>query len=248
MTARTRAAGGRAQALGPDAIRRRRLVAAALAMAGTPAGRAQPSGAAAGQGADAAGAVSAAPAPRASGLPIGAPLPAFDLPDALGRRHRHSDGPGQPLALVWVYTMCPYFRKHFESGTLPALMRETAARGVRWLLVESNRPDMRDYFDAKEAADILRRLGAGDTPVLMDDRAGLARAVGAQRSTHSAVFDARGRLAYIGGIDSIASVYPEDIPRATPYLRHALEDLLAARPLRRAQTEAYGCALVLARG
>ena len=187
------------------------------------------------------------PAAASAQASTGQSLPDFDLPDAKGRRWRREHLGGRPAALVWTMTSCPYFRKHFESGNLPALMRETMPRGMQWFIVESNRAEMRDYFDPSEGAEILRRLGAGDVPLLMDDRSELARAVGAQRATHCAVADAAGRLVYLGGIDSIDSVYPEDIARAVPHLRHAVEDVLAGRPPRLAASRAYGCALMLAR-
>ena len=172
----------------------------------------------------------------------------FTLPDAQGRRVRLSDFRGRLVVLQWINPGCPYMGKHYRSGSMGALQRETAARGVVWLVIESNDPTTRDYFDPSELAEWLRREGAGPHTLLMDDSGQVARAVGARTASHSYLVGPGGRLLYAGAIDSIASAKAEDIPRAVPHLRNAIEESLAGRAANPGLTRPYGCNLMLAPG
>lgn len=89
--------------------------------------------------------------------------------------------------------------------------------------------------DTQEA----ERRGYG-FPVLVDTGGALARAVGAEYATESFVLDSRGLVAYHGGFDSDRKQLHDD---ARPFLRDALDDLLAGTPLRTAESKALGCAL-----
>jgi hypothetical protein len=48
-------------------------------------------------------------------------------------------------------------------------------------------------------------------------------------------------LAYHGGVDSIASTKVEDISRAVPYVRRALDALATGGPIDPSVTRPYGC-------
>jgi hypothetical protein len=50
-------------------------------------------------------------------------------------------------------------------------------------------------------------------------------------------------LVYKGGIDSIPSADTADIARATQYIRVALDEILAGKPVAEASTRPYGCSL-----
>jgi hypothetical protein len=57
------------------------------------------------------------------------------------------------------------------------------------------------------------------------------------------IIDANGVLVYKGGIDSIPSSSTADIPKAKQYVRVALGEVLAGKPVTDASTRAYGCTL-----
>jgi hypothetical protein len=186
-----------------------------------------------------AGAAQAAPA-------LGEVAPDFTLPDATGRTVRLADLRGRLVVLQWINPGCPFLKKHYASGSLVALQRETVARGVQWLLVESNRPDTRDYFEPAELLDWLRGHRSPAQAVLMDDTSRVARAFGARTASHSYLLAADGRLLYAGAVDSIPSTRAEDIPRAVPHLRNALMAALAGEPAPVGLSRPYGCNLMLA--
>jgi peroxiredoxin len=77
-------------------------------------------------------------------------------------------------------------------------------------------------------------------PILVDPGATLARELGAEYATESFVLDRDGTVRYHGGLDSDRKTLHDD---ATPYLRDALDDLLARRPVRHVESKALGCAL-----
>jgi hypothetical protein len=52
-----------------------------------------------------------------------------------------------------------------------------------------------------------------------------------------------GVLLYAGGIDSIPSTDKDDIPKATNYVKQAVSEALAGKPLSAASTRPYGCAI-----
>jgi hypothetical protein len=89
-----------------------------------------------------------------------------------------------------------------------------------------------------DAAEAARRGYA--FPILLDRGGKLADSLGAQYATYSVVVDAQGRVRYRGGIDSDNMHLRDD---ATRYLGDALDDLLAGRSPRVAQTKTMGCAL-----
>ena len=57
------------------------------------------------------------------------------------------------------------------------------------------------------------------------------------------IIDAKGVLVYKGGIDSIPSSNAADIPKAKQYVRLALDEVLAGKPVTEASTQAYGCTM-----
>jgi len=57
------------------------------------------------------------------------------------------------------------------------------------------------------------------------------------------IVDAAGILVYKGGIDSIPSSDTADIPKATQYVRVALDQVLSGKQVAEASTRPYGCSL-----
>jgi hypothetical protein len=93
---------------------------------------------------------------------------------------------------------------------------------------------------ARERGAAARR--AYPYPILIDARGSVSRALGAEYATYTVVVDRAGRRVYAGGIDSDKTHLQED---ATPFLRDALDDALAGRPLRRPEGKVLGCALLV---
>lgn len=181
-----------------------------------------------------AGAVSAAPA-------VGQPAPDFTLRDTAGRTVKLSQYRGRHVVLEWTHPGCPYVRKHYESGNMPATQREATARGVVWLVIDSTASQ--DAVEPARLAGWMKERQAQPTAVLLDGDGVVGRSYGARVTPHMYIVDPRGRLAYAGGIDSIPSSNTDDIPRAVNYIRQGLGEALAGKPISVATTRAYGCSI-----
>jgi hypothetical protein len=134
--------------------------------------------------------------------------------------------------LVFFSPTCHCLEQH--DARLRALYDAYRPRGVQFLMVDS---EVRGSPAADEAE--ARRRGY-PFPIVQDRGATLADQLGADYATYSVVLDAEGRVRYRGGIDSDRTHLHDD---ATPYLQHALDDLLAGHAPRVAQGKALGCAL-----
>lgn len=133
-------------------------------------------------------------------------------------------------AIVCYSATCPCFAAHRER--LAGLHRELAPRGVRFLLVDSERHTDGDAVPAN----------LDGLPVLRDEGARLARALGARYATESFVFDAAGALRYRGGIDDERKSLG---PSPKTYLRDGLQSLLAGTAPALVTTKSLGCVLRL---
>ena len=57
------------------------------------------------------------------------------------------------------------------------------------------------------------------------------------------VIDPQGKLVYAGAIDDKRSANPADAKTANNYVRAALSEALAGKPVKVAQTQPYGCSV-----
>lgn len=84
---------------------------------------------------------------------------------------------------------------------------------------------------------------AAPSAMLMDEEGAAGRAYGARTTPHLSVVDPQGKLVYAGGIDSIPSSNAADILKATNYVRQALAESLAGKPVSAATRRPYGCSI-----
>lgn len=174
---------------------------------------------------------------------IGQPAPDFTVRDAAGKEVKLSQFRGKHVVLEWMNPGCPFVRKHYESGNMPATQKEAVAKGVVWLSVYSNDDEGWLYTKPAKLQEWARGKGAASTALLVDGNGAIGKAYGARTTPHMFVVGPRGVLLYGGGIDSIPSADKDDIPKATQYVRQALNEVLAGKPVSVASTRPYGCAI-----
>ena len=172
---------------------------------------------------------------------IGALAPGFTGTDSHGAAIALAQFAGKPVVLEWTNGGCPYVRKWYSSGAMQDLQRQAAAMGAIWLSVISSPPGEQGFAEGPHAHELTRTRNAAPAHVLLDPDQKLARLYGAMVTPHIFIVDATGKLAYMGGADSIPSARAEDIPRATPYVRDALTALAAGQPITTPVTRPYGC-------
>jgi peroxiredoxin len=174
---------------------------------------------------------------------LGKPAPAFSATDSNGKPWSLDALKGKVVVLETTNRDCPYVGKHYRAGNMQAQQREAAAKGVVWLTVAASAPGEQGFVTAAEANDTVKKNDAAPAAVLLDPQSRIARAYGATVTPHMYVIDATGVLVYRGGIDSIPSSSQSDIAKAKQYVRVALDEVLAGRPVTDASTRPYGCTL-----
>lgn len=179
----------------------------------------------------------------AHAIKVGQPAPAFTLTDAGGKAHNLSDYKNKFVVLEWYNKDCPFVRKHYDSKNMQTLQAAQKKRGVEWLQVISSAPGLQGYLEPKEALAQVKKEGATVTATLLDKDGKVGKAYEARTTPHMYVIDKQGTLIYMGAIDSISSADTEDVKKATNYVKAALDEALANKPVTTASTTAYGCSV-----
>ena len=174
---------------------------------------------------------------------VGQPAPDFSLRDASGKTVKLSDFRGKHVVLEWTNPGCPYVRKHYDSGNMPATQKEALGKGVVWLAINSTEKSSHDYQEPVKLVAWLKERQSQPTALLMDEEGTAGKAYGARTTPHMYIVDPQGRLAYAGGIDSIPSSNPDDIKKAVNYVRQGLNEALAGKAISVAATRPYGCSI-----
>ncbi|CAN5515279.1 thioredoxin family protein [soil metagenome] len=184
------------------------------------------------------GALCAAEAPK-----VGDFAPLFSLPGADGKTHALADYQGKFIVLEWFNPGCPFVQKHYKSGNMQQLQKEFRGKDVAWLTIDSSAPGAQGYLTAEEAKEQMGEWKMGSTALLLDPDGKVGRKYHATNTPHMYIVNLEGELIYEGAIDSKASTDPADIKAATNYVRMALEEAMAGKPVSKAQTKAYGCSV-----
>jgi peroxiredoxin len=179
----------------------------------------------------------------ANGPDIGKPAPPFTAVDSNGKTWSLADLKGKVVVIETTNHDCPYVRKHYNAKNMQDQQREAAAKGIVWLTSASSAKGEQGYVTAAEANQLTTSRDASPAAVLLDPQSKIARAYGATVTPHMYIIDANGVLVYKGGIDSIPSSSVADIPKAKQYVRVALGEVLAGKPVTDSSTRAYGCTL-----
>jgi hypothetical protein len=170
--------------------------------------------------------------------------PTFSGKAADGSTINLADLKGKTVVLEWTNHDCPYVKKHYDlSGNIPALQKEATADGVVWLQVISSAPGKQGNVDGATAVSLNEKRGAKPTNIVLDPEGTIGKLYGAQTSPHMYIINPEGTLVYKGGIDSIKTTKAEDIPKATPYVKEALEALAAGKKVPNPSTAPYGCSI-----
>jgi len=174
---------------------------------------------------------------------VGQTAPDFTLKDATGKTVRLSDFKGKHVVLEWTNPGCPFVRKHYDSGNMPATQKDAASKNVVWLAVNSTEKASSDYLEPAKLTAWLTERKAVPTAVLMDEEGTVGKSYGARTTPHLYIVNPQGQLIYAGGIDSIPSARPADIEKATNYVKVGLSEALAGKPISAATTQPYGCSI-----
>ncbi len=179
----------------------------------------------------------------ASAGTVGQPAPDFTLSDLSGKPVKLSDYRGSYVVLEWVNPECPYVEKHYGSANMQALQKEFTAKKVVWLSINSTREGHYEYYPPQKMAGWTKQVDAAPSATLLDPTGKVGRAYQARTTPHMYIVDPKGVLVYAGGIDDKRSSRQEDVKTAKNYVRAAMGEALAGKPISAASTAPYGCSI-----
>jgi peroxiredoxin len=169
-------------------------------------------------------------------LKIGAPAPAFTLPDVHNKQVSLSDFKGKPLVVMFICNHCP-FVKHIRAG-LAEFGRDYGAKGLNIVAINSN--DVEKYPDDNLQAMGREVKSVGYTfPYLLDETQKVAQAYTASCTPDFFVFDKNHALAYCGQFDEARP--GNNKPVTGSDLRRAADSVLAGKAPLSQQTPSIGC-------
>jgi len=174
---------------------------------------------------------------------VGQPAPAFTVSDSNGKVHSLADFKGKIVVLEWWNFECPFVAKHYGSGNMQKLHKEWTAKGVVWLTVSSSAPGKQGHVDGVKADALMKEKAGAPTAVLLDHDGKAGKAYGAKTTPHMFVIDAKGTVAYAGGIDDKPSTEQADIATAKNYVSAALAEVTAGKAVTTATSQPYGCSV-----
>lgn len=175
---------------------------------------------------------------------INKPAPTFSGKAADGSTINLADLKGKTVVLEWTNHDCPYVKKHYDqSSNIPGLQKDATGKDVVWLQVISSAPGQQGNVDGATAISLNEKRGAAPTNTILDPEGTIGKLYNAKTTPHMFVINAEGTLVYKGGIDSIKTANPADIPKAVPYVKEALEALSAGKEIPNPSTAPYGCSV-----
>jgi peroxiredoxin len=158
----------------------------------------------------------------------------FTLNDFYGKSHSLADYKDKKLvALVFMGTECPVARQYGER--LAELDKKYADKGVQFLAINSNRQD------TITALASYARIYHVNFPILKDLNNKVADQLGAARTPEVFLLDQDRVVRYHGRIDNQYGVGYVKKTASEPYLKTAIEELLAGKTVAQSETGVVGC-------
>ena len=173
----------------------------------------------------------------------GAAAPDFTIADTAGKPVKLADYRGKFVVLEWTNPACPFVRKHYGSQNMQGLQKEWGAKDVVWLTINSTNASHNEYKTPDEMASWMRAQAAAPKATLIDGTSATARAYAAKVTPHMFVIDPTGKVIYDGAIDDKRSSNPADVKIANNYVRAALTEATAGKPVTVTTTTPYGCTM-----
>jgi hypothetical protein len=181
---------------------------------------------------------------QASTAAVGQAAPNFTLKDLSGKSVSLADFKGKTVVLEWVNPNCPFVKKHYaDPGNMQGLQGEAAADKVVWLAINSTAEDSSEFMAKDKKLAWASERKAKPTAFLDDSDGKVGQLYQARTTPHMYIVDPKGTLVYAGAIDNIPSARVADIPNAKNFVRTALGEIKAGKPVSEASTRPYGCSV-----
>jgi peroxiredoxin len=177
------------------------------------------------------------------GVTPGKEAPAFELPDINGAAVSLATYKDKYVVLEWTNYDCPFVRKHYETGRMPALQKKLADEGVVWLSICSSAPGKQGHLTKEQWAERMKAVQAAPKAVLLDADGKVGTLYGARNTPQMVVIDPAGVVIYAGAIDDQPGLDRAIMDKAVNYVTQALAEARAGKPVTVATTAPYGCSV-----
>lgn len=164
---------------------------------------------------------------------MGEPAPQFSLQDQDGKTVSLSDYAGKIIVLEWVNPKCPFVQRHYRAKTMITLANDYRDKDVVWLAIDTRH----DSTNAENKAWVTEHHLT--YPILNDSAGEVGKAYQAKTTPDMFIIGKDGRLLYSGAIDNDPS--GDKTADRVNYVRQALDEILAGRPVSTPRTKSYGC-------
>ena len=173
---------------------------------------------------------------------VGQPAPDFTGTDINGKTVKLSDYKGKIVVIESYNSDCPFCKNHYRTGAMQELQKDLAAKGVVWLIVDSVNPKNFSYRTPEQARKEFVDQKITATAWIDDNSGAIGHLYGMLTTPHMFVIAADGTLVYDGAIDNRPQPFGD--PRtAKNYVRAAVDELLAGKPVTISETKPYGCSV-----
>src|SRR6185503_14610869 len=174
---------------------------------------------------------------------VGTNAPDFSLTDSKGKTQSVSQYKGKYVVLEWFNPDCPFVKKHYGSGNMQKLQEEFTGKNVVWLTIDSSAPGKEGHLTAEQANQKMTEWKTKQTALLLDPDGKAGQTYGAKNTPHMFIINPEGKVIYEGAIDSKATANVADLAGATNYVKAALDEAMAGKPVSNANTKPYGCSV-----
>jgi peroxiredoxin len=181
-------------------------------------------------------------AASAFAVEVGKPAPDFTATDITGKTVHLSDYSGKIVVIESYNSDCPYCHNQYSTGAMQDLQKDLAAKGVVWLLVNSVNPHNSSHRTDAQAQTEMSAEHMDVTAWIDDSSGSVGHLYGMLTTPHMFVIDKKGTLVYDGAIDNQADPF-HNPKTADNYVKDAIDDLMAGKPIAVSQTKPYGCSV-----
>lgn len=174
---------------------------------------------------------------------VGQKAPDFTLPDTNDGKQSLAQYKGKFVVLEWVNPDCPFVKKHYDSGNMQNLQKGARGKDVVWLSICSSAKGKQGSYSPSDWNKMSLEKKSTPNAVLLDEDGKVGNLYGAKTTPHIFIIDPKGNLIYKGAIDDKPSTDIADVSGAKNYVMAALDDAMAGKKVKVAQTQSYGCSV-----
>ncbi|HEX3890247.1 MAG TPA: redoxin domain-containing protein [Verrucomicrobiae bacterium] len=181
-------------------------------------------------------------ATAAFAVEVGKTAPDFTGTDINGKTVKLSDYKGKIVVIESYNSDCPYCHDQYATGATQDLQKELAAKGVVWLMVNSVNPKNFSHRTPEQARAEWTAEKIAATAWIDDSSGAIGHLYEMKTTPHTFVIDKNGVLVYDGAMDDQPDPF-HDPRKANNYVRDAVDEVIAGKPVAISSTKPYGCAV-----